>query len=176
LHRPAFRRALKTVDTIVFDLIADRRKQAAPPDDLLTQLLAARDASDPELSDQELRDAAVTLLLAGHETTANALAWAFYEMAGHPEITPQTTNPAHIFAETVRLYPSIWIVERRVYIPYGLGPHRCIGLHMAQAIGAEVLRQVFAQFTLHRAGPAVSLDPKITLRPDGPLLLQVAAL
>lgn len=191
---------------------------------MLSQLLAAHQAEgDQKLSDQELRDAAVTLLLAGHETTANALAWAFFEVAGQPDKGLKTANPAHIFAEAVRLYPSIWIIARRAvvadeiggytiprgsrvlispylihrhpafwtdpdsfdptrhatqsdrprhaYIPFGLGPHRCIGLHMAQAIGAAVIGQVYSQFRLHRTADRPPLDPKITLRPAAPLWL-----
>lgn len=225
LHRPSFQKALTTVNTIVTDLIQDRRRSTDQPDDMLTRLLAAHEATDDtQLSDQELRDAAVTLLLAGHETTANALAWAFYEMAQLTDRDPKTTNPTHIFAEAIRLYPSIWIVERRVvvddviagyriprgtsvlispylihrhpaywpapntfdpdrhatetdrprhaYIPFGLGQNRCIGLHMAQAIADEVLGQLYAQFRLHPVQNAIGIDPKITLRPDGPLLLQ----
>lgn len=218
LHRPLFRKALHTVDQIIFGLITARRQMDAPPDDLLTQLVTAH--ADTALSDQALRDAAVTLLLAGHETTANALAWAFYELAQNPDIT-RDADPTHILAEAVRLYPSIWIVERRVfqddviagyripqgtsvlispylmhrhphfwdnpkvfdpsrhaatsdrprhaYIPYGLGKHRCIGLHMAQAVGAEVIRQIRREFDVQSTGEAAGVDPKITLRPDGPL-------
>ena len=225
LHRPSFKKAIATVNTTVNDLIQERQRSTAQPDDMLSRLLAAHKATDDtKLSDQELRDAAVTLLLAGHETTANALAWAFYEMAQLPDRDPLTTNPAHVFAEAVRMYPSIWIVERRVvvddviagyriprgtsvlispylihrhpnfwespntfdpdrhatrndrprhaYIPFGLGQNRCIGLHMAQAIAGEVLRQLYGRFHLAPAQKVNGIDPKITLRPDGPLLLR----
>lgn len=224
LHRPAFRKVIQTIDQIVFDLIAARKQSAKPPDDMLTRLIRAHETTgDAKLTDRELRDAAVTLLLAGHETTANALAWAIFEMAAQPALA-RTTAPAHIFAEAVRLYPSIWIVERRAvqddviggfripkgtsvlispflihrhrrfwdapdqfdpnrhagetarprhaYIPFGLGRHRCIGLHMAQAVAKEVLTQIYAQFDIHQADHRPQLDPKITLRPKGPLWVQ----
>lgn len=110
LHRPAFRDALKTIDQIVLDLIQTRRKSTRRPDDVLSRLLAAHEAEgDIQLSDTELRDAAVTLLLAGHETTANALSWAFI----HASNGFEAADPAHIFAEAIRLYPSIWVIERR---------------------------------------------------------------
>ncbi len=110
LHRPAFKAAVRAVNDVVFDLIRQRRKCTQWPDDVLTRLLRAHEAEgEAQLSDTELRDAAVTLLLAGHETTANALSWAFIHLLDAPEIG----DPARIFAEAIRLYPSIWVIERR---------------------------------------------------------------
>ncbi|MEM9249662.1 MAG: cytochrome P450 [Pseudomonadota bacterium] len=110
LHRRAFRRAVAALDALVLDLIQARRGAEAPPDDVLTRLLDAHAAEgDSGLSDTELRDATLTLLLAGHETTANALAWALFHAAERFETAP----PARIFAEALRLHPSIWIIERR---------------------------------------------------------------
>jgi len=228
-HRRAFKDAVQTIDDVIFDLIAQRRKQADAPDDLLSRLLAAHEADgDLQLTDQELRDAAVTLLLGGHETTANALAWAFLSVANQTDAGFETQNPADIFAEAIRLYPSIWIVERRAiqadkiggydiprgssvlispylmhrhpnfwtdpdtfdpsrhatennhprhaYIPFGLGQHRCVGLHMARAIASEVIAQTYAHFRLRPAGPTQAVDPGITLRPSGPLWLHPVAI
>ncbi|MCA9167043.1 MAG: cytochrome P450, partial [Planctomycetales bacterium] len=78
LHRKAFRRAIADLDAIVYEIIAERRHRPRDAGDLLSRLLDANQAtSDQQLSDRELRDAVLTLLLAGHETTANALTWAF---------------------------------------------------------------------------------------------------
>ncbi|MBB5722568.1 cytochrome P450 [Loktanella ponticola] len=223
-HKRAFKDAVQTIGDVIFELIATRRRQIDAPDDLLSRLLAAHEADgDAQLNDKELRDAAVTLLLGGHETTANALAWAFHAVAQSPDAGIETQDPAHIFAEAVRLYPSIWIVERRAiaadtiggfdiprgssvlispylihrhpdfwtdpdrfdparhavetdrhrhaYIPFGLGQHRCVGLHMARAIASEVIAHVYAQFRLHPTGQTPAVDPGITLRPTGPLWL-----
>ena len=227
-HRKAFKDAVQVIDDVIFGMIKDRRSGSNHPDDLLSRLLDAQDAVDDRLSDQELRDAAVTLLLGGHETTANALAWAFHAVAQHPDATYEATDPALIFAEAVRLYPSIWIVERRAkqadniggfdiprgssvlispylmhrhpdfwddpdtfnpgqhagtvnrprhaYIPFGLGAHRCVGLHMAKAIGADVIGQVFAQFKLRATTTTPPFDAGITLRPKGQLLLKPVAI
>ena len=132
----SFREALRAIDEIVTRIINSHRQQAGTGAGLLSVLLAARDAeSGGRLSDQELRDAAVTLLLAGHETTANALAWTFYllsqaeeaqtrlhcelknVLAGRPPTVSDFERLPYlgqVFAEAIRMYPSIWIMERRL--------------------------------------------------------------
>ncbi|NJM51871.1 MAG: cytochrome P450 [Sphingomonadales bacterium] len=111
-HRRAFKRAKAEIDAIMLLVISERRSIAVQKDDLLTRLLSAHEAEgEAKMSDTELRDAAVTLLLAGHETTANALSWAFIEIARAQNDLMAQYHPAQIFAETLRLYPSIWIME-----------------------------------------------------------------
>lgn len=113
-HRSAFKAAVAEIDEIMFTLIAARREDTSNGNDVLSHLLDAHKAEDEtRLSDTELRDAAITLLLAGHETTANALAWTFYLVAKAPDKNYEAYSPAQLFAETIRLYPSIWISERR---------------------------------------------------------------
>lgn len=125
LHRRAFKNAVGEIDDIIYKIIADRRAQSTFHDDLLTRLLLAHDdESNTGLSDLELRDAAVTLLLAGHETTANALAWAFYEVAKSPEKVFETADMDDVFSETIRMYPSIWIIERRAKVEDQIGAYR----------------------------------------------------
>lgn len=137
LHRPAFRKAVAQIDSIVFDLIQKRRQSAARPDDVLSRLLAAHETEgESQLSDQELRDACITLLLAGHETTANALSWAFIHACGKYE----SEDPQNIFAEAIRLYPSIWAVERRAIRDDSIG-----GYHIPR--GSSVL---ISPYLLHR--------------------------
>lgn len=224
-HKRAFRDAVAQVDQIVFAIIAQRRMQGAVFDDVLGRLMQAQDGD--ALSDRALRDAVVTLLLAGHETTANALAWALWHCGQHPCAARAETR--HIFAETIRLYPSIWIIERRAkvadqiggysipkgsfvmispyllhrnpavfpdpeafdparfasdagadrhrhaYLPFGLGAHRCVGLHLAQMIGTTVLDTLRAQVTLQSLDPDTArIDPSMTLRHAGPLLMRPA--
>ncbi|MBC9245264.1 cytochrome P450 [Paracoccus sp. 11-3] len=119
-HRADFKEARAAIDDIVFAIIQQRRCDKAVPDDLLTLLLSAHEAEgETRLSDQELRDATVTLLLSGHETTANSLSWAMYLLGKF-----SLDNPAMVddfFSETLRLYPSIWIVERRAIHPRNIG-------------------------------------------------------
>ena len=130
-----FRRARASVDRIVSRIIAEHRAAAAPPPDVLTMLMDARDPdTGTRFSDAELRNEAITMLLAGHETTASALSWTFALLATHPEAEarvraevadvlgqrPPTlddlarlTFTTQVIQEAMRLYPSIWAIERR---------------------------------------------------------------
>ena len=115
-----FRRELAAVDAELHRLIAERR--AAPDlserDDVNSTLQLARDETGAGLSDAELRDELMTLLVAGHETTANSLAWAFERLsrtAGGLERV--AADPAYAEAavrETLRLRPVIALVARRL--------------------------------------------------------------
>src|SRR3954451_22230024 len=114
------RRELAAVDAELHRLIAERR--AAPDlaarDDVLSMLLLARDEDGGGLSDAELRDELMTLLVAGHETTANSLAWAFERLARTPGgLERVAEDPAYAEAavrETLRLRPVIALVARRL--------------------------------------------------------------
>jgi cytochrome P450 len=79
------------VDREIFALLNARRKEV-PKDDILSLLLEARDEDGSPLTDQELRDELMTLLIAGHETTATALAWAIERLASHPEVLARLTE------------------------------------------------------------------------------------
>jgi len=86
-QRRRLRAARQALNAVVDGIIRQRRAQPDQRDDLLAMLLEARDAeSGKEMSDQQVRDEVLTLLLAGHETTANALSWTFYLLAQHPEV------------------------------------------------------------------------------------------
>jgi cytochrome P450 len=130
----AFRDAISTLDSVVFDIIARRRAGETHGNDLLAMLMAAQDADTGErMTDQQLRDETMTLFLAGHETTANALAWMWHLLAQHPEVEararaevestlqgrpptfedlPRLRYLTQIFEETLRLYPPAWISAR----------------------------------------------------------------
>ncbi len=87
----AFKRDKALVDELLYAEIAERRAEAARPsaprrDDVLSMLLEAEDEKGKGLSDQELRDELITVLAAGHETTATALCWAFERILNHPEV------------------------------------------------------------------------------------------
>lgn len=82
----AYRRTIAEFDALVARLLAERRANGIDRDDLLSMLLAAKDPETGEvMSDKQLRDEILTVLIAGHETTANALSWAWYLLARHPE-------------------------------------------------------------------------------------------
>jgi len=142
-----FLAARRLLNNVIAEMVQNRRAQLAageqPPDDLLTMLLEIRDPeSGATMSDQQIRDEIITLLIAGHETVASALTWCWHLLAQHPEIMerlqeeldsvlagrpPAMTDLAQlpltraIFDETLRLYPPAWIITRRAIGPDSLG-------------------------------------------------------
>ena len=84
--RLRLRRAVARLDRIVFGLIAERRASGEDRGDLLSLLMGAQDEDGSRMTDRQLRDEAMTLILAGHETTALALAWSWYLLATYPEV------------------------------------------------------------------------------------------
>lgn len=140
-----FNRARARLDATVYRIIAERRASGEDRGDLLSMLLLARDTEmdGGQMSDEQLRDEAMTLLLAGHETTANAFAWTWHLLAHHPEVEarlhaevdavlegrlpgaedmPQLPYTRWVFAETMRCYPPAWVIARRALEPISLGP------------------------------------------------------
>lgn len=79
------RKALRDMDELVYSIIAERRKDLHDNGDLLSMLLLAEDDEGNRMSDKQVRDEAVTLFLAGHETTANAINWTFWLLAQNPD-------------------------------------------------------------------------------------------
>lgn len=95
------RRAVRQLDAIIYGFIRQRRASGEDKGDLLSILLHARDADDgTRMSDQQVRDEAMTLFLAGHETTALVLSWTWYLLARHPEVEGQ------LLAEIARILPG----------------------------------------------------------------------
>lgn len=126
------KRAIESIDRVLFRIIAKRRASGARHGDLLSELLYAEEGGQ-SMNDRELRDECVTLFLAGHETTAIALAYTFYLLAKHPEVTERFhrelervlggRRPTHadvealeltnrIVKEAMRLYPPVWGIGR----------------------------------------------------------------
>jgi cytochrome P450 len=134
-----FRRARRVLDGVVFRIIEARRGSGPAGKDLLDMLLAARDEETGSgMSDQQLRDEVMTLLFAGHDTTASALSWAWLLLARHPEVqealhdeaagrlagrTPTAEDIPHlplataVFEEAIRLYPPAPAVARQSVAP-----------------------------------------------------------
>lgn len=138
LPTPQLRRlhvARSALYTVVEEIIRERRRHHATHGDLLEMLLEARDEETGEgMTDQQVRDEVLTLLLAGHETTANALSWTFYLLAQHPHVEarlleeyqqvlngrpamiedlPQLPFTRMVVEEAMRLYPPAWGLGRR---------------------------------------------------------------
>jgi cytochrome P450 len=127
--------AIRSVDDILVQLLAERRRSPGEHHDLLAMLMEARDEETGErMTDAQLRDEAITIFAAGHETTSNALAWTFLLLGRHPEVahrmyaeidaalgdrTPTLADlPAmpftkNVIQESMRLYPPAWITGRR---------------------------------------------------------------
>jgi cytochrome P450 family 135 len=119
---PAYRRVMGHVDAVIFDEIAQRRKAHDLDEraDILSMLLAT------PMTDRELRDELMTLLVAGHETTATALSWALERLARHPSAWERLRDgdDAYVDAtikETLRLRPVLPIVVRRLTAPMEIG-------------------------------------------------------
>ena len=153
-HR-RYLRAVKQIDDVVYELIARGRQKLARnlargdsradgPKDFLTLLLEARDDDGNAMSDQQLRDEVITLLLAGHETTALALSWAWYLLAQNPEAErrlhqeldavlgsrlpnagdlPRLVYTERVIREVLRLYPPAWRIFRMTQTEIKIGDY-----------------------------------------------------
>jgi cytochrome P450 len=160
---PQLRRAKAArarLDAIIYNVIAERRAVAsrqssglspessvAKPDrtDLLSMLLAAQDEdSGARMTDRQVRDEAMTILLAGHETTANALTWTWYLVSTTPEVEARLHDEVdrvlqgrlptvadldglpyveRVVTEAMRLYPPAWLIGRRALQDYPIGDY-----------------------------------------------------
>ena len=139
-----FRQAKAQLDAVVAGIVAERRRQGGDHDDrgdLLSMLLLARDEETgaPGMSDAQVRDEVMTILLAGHETTAGALAWTLHLLGQHPPAEarlheeldaalpdgrvpgladlPRLVYTRQVFTESMRLYPPAWVLARQAVEP-----------------------------------------------------------
>jgi cytochrome P450 family 135 len=129
VRRVIARRYLEPVDRELYALIAERRRAAdlAKRDDVLSTLLLARDEEGEPMTDVELRDELMTLLVAGHETTATSLAWAVERLTRHDGALERVATDAQyadaVVKETLRLRPVVAIVLRRLLEPMQVAGH-----------------------------------------------------
>lgn len=232
------RRAFDAGNRVVADIVAGVGSR--PSEGTLLGALQAAAAAPPGL---RVPDELVTLLIAGHETTANALAWAMHLLATHPEEQERVRAEARqagddawshvrlpiatrVFQEAMRLYPPIWLIERQAvvadevggfdippqanlivspwvmhrskrwwdepehflperfrttpskhtYIPFGIGPHACVGANLALTEG-PLLLATMAKTWRWRPLPRTVVEPQpgLTLRMKKPLRLQMEA-
>jgi cytochrome P450 len=160
-----FMRAKADLDAIIYRLIAERRAGAGTGSDVLSLLVSARDVDGDNtgMTDEQIRDEALTLLLAGHETTANALTWTWYLLSAHPEVeerlhaelaavlgdrlptagdVPHLPYTRAVLSESMRLFPPAYLLGRRALVPYDVP-----GTEYVLPAGTVVL---VAQILLHR--------------------------
>jgi cytochrome P450 len=144
-----FKRGRDALDAVVHRLIAERRRSGADGADLLSMLIAAKDADTGEpMDDRQIRDEVLTLLMAGHDTTANGLAWALHllgrdaraaellwtevddvlggRLPGFADL-PALTWTRAVFSEALRVYPPVWTVARRALSDHELLGYRVPG-------------------------------------------------
>jgi cytochrome P450 len=233
--RRRYRRALATIDETVAWIVARRLASGDLGDDLLGMLM--RMIEGGALPADALRDEAVTLIVAGYETTATALAWSLYELARSPEMLARARAEAdalargeladatqmrfitQVFKEAMRMYPSaIWLPRhasedsvlsgypikagtavlcstylvhhdphawdeperfdperfaegssqprnRFAFMPFGLGPHMCVGLHLAMLEGPLTIARVLQRWdmaTIPNREPALKISTTLS--------------
>lgn len=111
-------RARQRLDATIYGMIRDRRQSGRDHGDLLSMLLLSRDEETGEhLTDRQVRDEAMTLFVAGHETTAQALSWSWYLLARHPDCAAKLRAEGMPYAllvakEVMRLYPPAYVIGR----------------------------------------------------------------
>jgi cytochrome P450 len=238
-----FRQAKQTLDEVVLEIIRSRRQNPIEQPDLLSILLACRDEETGEgMSDRELQDEIMTLINAGHETTATTLAWTWYLLGSHPDVMakmqdeiqtvlygshptfeslPQLQYTRQVFDESIRFcpaglamaprvaleddeiqgyfipkgsiliiasyftwrHPEFWdnpeqfnpdrfLPERAnqrpkfAYLPFGAGPHTCIGKNYALMEAITILAAIVQRFQIELLpNQPIEIDPRFTLRP-----------
>lgn len=245
---PIHRRLVRARDAVRAMALAliEARRNGDLGDDLLSVLVAARDPETGEsMNDEQLRDEVLTMIVAGHETTANALTWTFHLLGQHPEVEsalvaelrsvlggrsptlddlPSLVLTAQVLKESMRLYPPAWMIARLAerddemlgyyvpkgshvfgsifalhrnpalwehplrfdpsrfsperekgrprlaYMPFGAGPHLCIGQPFAMLEGVLLLATIASRVRLSPIdGDAVRPEPYVTLRPKNGL-------
>jgi cytochrome P450 len=142
-----YQRSVRNLNALVYRIIGQRHAPQAGDqyDDLLDMLLAARDEAGQGMTDRQLRDEVMTLLLAGHDTTALATTWTLVLLAQHPEVearllaevdsvlggrlptvadAPRLPYTEHVFTESLRLYPTAWAIGREAIRDTSIGGQR----------------------------------------------------
>ena len=193
------RQARKELDSLVYGLISDRRQQEEPDndkryDDLLSRLMQAQESniadhvshngvpststSNEKMSDKQVRDEVMTIFIAGHETTSNALTWTFYLLSQYPDVErklhdelelvlgtnssnnagnriptaddiPKLQYTERVLRESMRLYPPVWTMGRYVENDYSVGEYTI-------PAGSSIL---MSQYVMHH-------DPRYYEKPE----------
>ena len=164
--------AIARLDSIIYGMIEERRVNPGERNDLLSMLLEAQDeeSDGDKMSDLQVRDEALTLFLAGQESTANSLVWTWYLISQNPEVEKKIHDEINsvlngrlptlddlgklsytqnVFKEALRLYPPAWAVARHVKEDYEVGGY-------VIPAGADIF---MSQYVVHR-------DPRFYNEPE----------
>ena len=227
------------------EIMEARRSESRRQHDFLDELLFGDAATEAGLTDKEIVDEVMTLVVAGYETSATTLSFAWYELSRRPELAARLTEELQAaesqaeaslawleripltlatLRETLRWYPPVWLFSRRTmaatemlditlppattlmlspyllhradtywaapdrfdperfvasgenpaYIPFSLGPRRCIGEYFAMLEMARHLRALLPRFAVEPAGPALTrFSFGINLRPGEPIAVSL---
>jgi cytochrome P450 len=152
---------IKRLEKVIYRIIAERRAGGRDSGDLLSILLHAQDEDGSHMNDRQLRDETITLFLAGHETTANTLAWTWWLLAQNPAVEkkfheeldgvlggrvpevddlPRLAFLNNVLTESLRLYPTAWGMAR-----LAAEEHEIAGYPLRRGYGVA-----FAQWVIHR--------------------------
>jgi cytochrome P450 len=145
-HTKKFNKAKQTLDEVIYKIIYERRKSRADMGDLLSMLLNAKDIdTGARMTDEQICDECMTLFLAGHETTSNALTWTFYLLSQNPQAEakfhreldkilkdkpltpedyPRLKYTESVLAESMRLFPPAWAVGRLAIEEHEFGGYK----------------------------------------------------
>jgi cytochrome P450 len=166
---------IKRLERVIYRIIAERRANGRDTGDLLSTLLQAQDEDGTHMNDRQLRDETITLFLAGHETTANTLAWTWWLLAQNPAVEkkfheeldgvlggrvpevddlPRLSFLGNVLSESLRLYPTAWGMAR-----LAAEEHEIAGYPVRRGYGVA-----FAQWVIHR--DARWFDAPLEFRPE----------
>ncbi len=155
------KREVAQIEKILYRIIGERRASGRDAGDLLSMLLSAQDEDGSRMTDRQLRDEAITLFLAGHETTASTLSWTWWLLAQNPAVEaklhaeldavlgdrapslddlPRLAYTGHVITESLRLYPAAWGMAR-----LAVEDHEIAGYPVRKGMGVAM-----AQWVVHR--------------------------
>jgi len=155
------KREVAQIEKILYRIIGERRASGRDAGDLLSMLLSAQDEDGSRMTDRQLRDEAITLFLAGHETTASTLSWTWWLLARNPTVEaklhaeldavlgdrapslddlPRLAYAGHVITESLRLYPAAWGMAR-----LAVEDHEIAGYPVTKGMGVAM-----AQWVVHR--------------------------
>jgi cytochrome P450 len=155
------KREVAQIEKILYRIIGERRASGRDAGDLLSMLLSAKDEDGSRMTDRQLRDEAITLFLAGHETTASTLSWTWWLLAQNPAVEaklqaeldavlgdrapspddlPRLAYTGHVITESLRLYPAAWGMAR-----LAVEDHEIAGYPVTKGMGVAM-----TQWVVHR--------------------------